>query len=235
MNLIKILPKKYLVLLAIVAVLFILIVVGLVKTPSDRNTSSNRDPLLQNLDSTNTLVEVTPNVTTPLYENTTPEFVLRFGLSLNPELTNISIKQKDLSNDSTEVESSFTIKYFNNNKQLNLSLNEKILPYHQYRIIITNKQNNAVLTSLSYLSSLEEPSPVPTNNVELRNYLPHREKNYSLVYLPYSNLYVFHFAVDPENNQDLETQFNRAKQDAIEFIRSKNIAPESVIIEWRYN
>lgn len=78
------------------------------------------------------------------------------------------------------------------------------------------------------------PTRAPNNNLSLQQYLPYETSNFLLEYDPARNTYLFHFKFRNNTGVSLPDQFDKAKQDAINFIQSKGIDVNSLAIEWLY-
>lgn len=108
-------------------------------------------------------------------------------------------------------------------------INEK----SEYYLTVIDTQSNTTISSSSYLSGNIEPTPLPSNNQTLKQFLPHETDTYLLEYSGTKNLYIFHFKYDPTNDDDIDTQLQDAKNEAIQYIQSKNVDINSIVIEYR--
>lgn len=104
----------------------------------------------------------------------------------------------------------------------------------EYTIVIRNRSTNDILSTTTYSSQDVQPTPIQKNNPALKQYLPYTTSTYSLEYLERKNIYQFHFIYNPDVETPIEEQFETAKTDALQFIRSHSIDPASVTIEWKY-
>lgn len=104
-----------------------------------------------------------------------------------------------------------------------------------YTLTITNTDTGEELYSGIYPANELTPTPIASNNPVLERYLPYETTNYALNYLPEKNIYVFDFIYDPNSPDTIEKQFDDAKAAAINFIESKGIDINSIVIEWRHS
>ena len=103
----------------------------------------------------------------------------------------------------------------------------------KYTLTILNSDKSIVLASAIYHSGNSLPTRVVSNNPSLAVFLPHDESSFSLIFLPEKNLYVFHFKYNRAIPGSLNDQYEKAKQNALIFIKSKGIDPASVIVDFR--
>lgn len=121
----------------------------------------------------------------------------------------------------------------NSNQTLTLTTKDPIGAYTNYELTIQSSGNT--LLDAHYSTGPTQPSPAPSNNPSLQQYLPFETANYRLSYLPSRNTYVFNFIYNPDSSLTLPEQFDQAKADAAAFIQSKGIDPNSITIEWRHS
>jgi len=103
----------------------------------------------------------------------------------------------------------------------------------EYYLTVVDPQTNTTLSSSSYLSGDIEPTPIPSNNQTLKQYLPHETETYLLEYSGSKNLYIFHFKYDPTNQEDITQQYNDAKTQAIQYIEGTGVDINSIVIQYR--
>lgn len=102
-----------------------------------------------------------------------------------------------------------------------------------YRLNIVNSQTNDIIYQAKYISQDLLPTPIPTNNEALKQYLPYETNQFLLSYNTSRNVYVFNLKIVVNDPSDLENQFQKAKEAAEAFIQSKGVDPASLVIEWR--
>lgn len=116
---------------------------------------------------------------------------------------------------------------------INVVFLEKAVPLGIYTLNVLRKSDNQVVFTGTYLTGDATPSPVISNNQNLIPFLPHNAPNYTLEYFKNKNIYVFHFIYDVNSALSIDEQFNKAKNDALLFIKSKNVNPDSLVVDWR--
>jgi hypothetical protein len=116
---------------------------------------------------------------------------------------------------------------------VNLTTLTDIKDYSEYFLKISDKSTQKVVFSSSYLTTQVTPSPVRINNQNLIPFLPYQSQNYSLEYLISQNIYIFHFIYNVDSTDSIDIQFEKAKSDALQFIKDKGIDPSGLVIDWR--
>lgn len=196
--------------------------------PTPTTAEINRDRQRDKLS-----VEISPSISTTLVPGEKQAFSLQFSEPTVQDALNISVTETDLSRDSTPSTSPFSYSVAGVNHILSLA--ETIKPYRKYQILIKNAASGNTILNVSYLSAAPVETPAATNNLDLIPYLPYETASYALSYNNQTNTYVFNFKYNPNSLDALETQYQKAKQDAIDYIRSKQIDESTLIIEWRYS
>lgn len=199
---------------------------SVVPTPTTAEINRNRQ---QNKLS----VEISPSISTTLVPGEKQTFSLRFSKPTTQDALNIAVTETDLSKDAAPTATPFS--YSVAGASHILSLTEAIKPYRKYQILIKNAASGNTILNVSYLSAAPAETPAATNNLDLIPYLPYETASYALSYNNQTNTYIFNFKYNPNSVDDLETQYQKAKQDAIDYIRSKEINESTLIIEWRYS
>lgn len=151
-------------------------------------------------------------------------FVLLSQISVN-------LLYADLTQDNPATPIGIDLKALGNNA-IQITTHDLIKERSEYQLVIKDQTGNVVF-SADYLSNEIPPTPVPSNNPTLKDYLPYETPNYALEYLPSQNLYVFHFKYDSNLETTPDRQFENAKADAIRFIQNKGIDQATVTIEWK--
>ena len=224
--------KKILFFLCAFAAVFLFIGVVLftlgTQPKTDQQTSgpsTEDNTLLQSI----SLVSVSPIQNSVLVSGKKQIFTITFNNQ--PKNITTTLERTDVTNTSKPVTASFTLSEKGN--ALVLTTTGPIVPDSIYTLNVLYQ--NTPLVSLSYTTTNLLPSPVKQNNEPLKKYLPYNTASYSLRFDQNRNIYLFNFIYDPSKNDSLDVQYEQAKQDAIDFIESKEIDVDSVIIEWNYS
>ena len=114
-----------------------------------------------------------------------------------------------------------------------IQTDEKVEQGMFYSLELVTKTGRIIL-SADYSSPSITPTPLPSNNTQLKDYLPYDTSNFLLDYNNSRNLYVMHFKFRSSDPGTIEQQFEKAKRDAQEFITSKGIQVNTVEIEYSY-
>jgi len=163
-----------------------------------------------------------------LKANTNQKIVVTLPQALSTENISINVRETSITNN--------TVKNISLYPTLNaniLSYNLSTAPDTDYQLDFLNTKTNAVFYQAHYISSNPEPTAIPSNNNSLKNFLPYNATNFILEYNSALNLYVFHFIYNPSSADSIDVQLNNAKQDAINFIKSKGIDPNSIVIQYK--
>lgn len=182
-----------------------------------------------------TIVKITPEKTSILKPGEKQTFSIEFEKPISLDLFRVDATQKRVTTDEPPKAISFQRELTSISKSLSIILRESILPLSEYTISLTNKKTNETIFEISYLSGELEPTPVQTNNLNLIPFLPYETANYRLIYNKEKNTYIFNFKYNPDSLENLEIQYQNAKQDAIKFIESKGIDVSTIVIKWRYS
>ena len=224
--------KKILFFLCAFAAVFLFIGVVLftlgTQPKTDQQTSgpsTEDNTLLQSI----SLVSVSPIQNSVLVSGKKQIFTITFNNQ--PKNITTTLERTDVTNTSKPVTASFTLSEKGN--ALVLTTTGPIVPDSIYTLNVLYQ--NTPLVSLSYTTTNLLPSPVKQNNEPLKKYLPYNTASYSLRFDQNRNIYLFNFIYDPSKNDSLDVQYEQAKQDATDFIESKGIDIDSVIIEWNYS
>ena|SRR3989344_2206114 len=224
--------KKILFFLCAFAAVFLFIGVVLftlgTQPKTDQQTSgpsTEDNTLLQSI----SLVSVSPIQNSVLVSGKKQIFTITFNNQ--PKNITTTLERTDVTNTSKPVTASFTLSEKGN--ALVLTTTGPIVPDSIYTLNVLYQ--NIPLMSLSYTTTNLLPSPVKQNNEALKKYLPYNTASYSLRFDQNRNIYLFNFIYDPSKNDSLDVQYEQAKQDATDFIESKGIDIDSVIIEWNYS
>lgn len=180
------------------------------------------------------VTKVVPNQATPLQPGSKQTFSLEFHKAVKAGSIQVRLKRGDITTNQAEEDVNLTLIPTPDGKSLVIETIQPILPLNEYHLLLSNKSGKLVFEA-RYLSEKPLISPVQSNNLQLSQYLPYETTTYRLIYLQSENIYVFNFKFNPDSQSDLETQFQQAKQEAIKFIKSKDIKLEGLVIDWRYS
>lgn len=179
------------------------------------------------------VTSIQPPLNTALKPDQTQLFQITFNKPINMQQIQVSLNQKNVTNDNPPELINFDSDIKEND--LFITLKEPIIGYGDYEITIIDVNTNTQIFKASYLSDKSEPTPAPNNNPNLIPFLPYETASYKLSYNKSRNIYVFNFKYNPNSTDNLDAQYEKAKQDAKNYIQSKGVEPSSVIIEWRYS
>ncbi len=195
--------------------------------------SNQNPPIHSNPASDIKIVSISPADNSFLSLNQKPVIIVSFekGVSLNEvrlKLTKLQITKSD-----PEVPVDFNPSLNDDGKILTLNINSVVTPYTHYTLDISDTKGNLVYRA-TYSSEEITASPEPNNNLELKNYLPLDASNYKLSFDNQRKIYIFNFKQNLNDPKDLNVQFEDAKKDADDFIKSKGIDPATVSIEYKH-
>lgn len=232
--------KKILIFIITLTV-FILVLIGIIIAFNAR-TSSNQPgtqaifptpvPLIYK---STTVESVVPPISSVLLAGQKQTFSVNFNTQVSTGSFKILLTSKAFS-DSAEKEVSipFTTSITSSGKTLAIQTTNNILPSHSYALIILDSKNRTLL-SASYSSGNVEISTAPGNNPELKQYLPYETSTYKLTYNERRNTYIFNLKINSNSQESLIQQFENAKKQAEDFIKSKGIDINSIVIDWRHS
>ncbi len=178
-------------------------------------------------------IKITPDNSVVLIPGNVQQFLLTFPTTINLSQISIKLTKIDITKNNDPVLIPIDTAVSNDGRNLSITTQPLIDPYSQYTLLATDRTNNATIFKTSFLSDKEKEVPVETNNLDLIPYLPYETAWYALSYVSSRNVYVFNFKYDPESKETLQVQFDRAKADALLFIKSKGIDESTIVIEWR--
>lgn len=171
------------------------------------------------------------------YELLTPEKQQRFSVvfteAINPQTIRVKLRQSSFLDPLKREDVQTTTDYIASTKTLYIRTIPTIVPQSTYDLTITERGNGNILLQARYHSPQLLPTPVPSINNTLKPYLPHETETYRLVYNQLRNVYVFNLKLDAASADNFDTQFQKAKTEAIQFIQSKGIDPNTLMIEYR--
>lgn len=189
-------------------------------------------PLLYN---TPEVLKTEPSYVQSLIPGQIQKFTITFTDSISDKPLQSFLTTRSITNQSDSLKHvSISSQLVSGGEILEIRTNEDILPSQEYSLTVID-EDGQTLVSATYTSSSIAVSPVKNNNQELRNYLPHETNNYRLIYLESTNTYIFNFKANSSSPDSYIDQYNQAKSDAEEFIRSRGIDLNSIIVEWRHS
>jgi hypothetical protein len=233
------LKKSYSLIIIPIFVFITIVIIIIYRANIDNHSTSNTSvvfptpvPLLYK---SAEVKNIEPNYSQALVAGKIAVFTVTFSESVLNQGINILLQEKALgTKDETAMSVPLTQTLQSKGSQIAISTVEPIEALKSYTLIITNRSNKTLL-SATYSSSSIVITPVPSNNLELKKYLPYETSMYKLTYNKTRNEYVFNFKINPTSSQDLQSQFNSAKQQAEDFIKSKGIDINSIVIDWRHS
>lgn len=125
----------------------------------------------------------------------------------------------------------FTSRISPDRKTITLTPNKEINPSQQ--IILSIADEKTIIFSTTYASERIRITPAPSNNPELKQYLPYETETYILSFSTRRSSYIFNLKLIENSPNSLEEQYQSAKSQAEAFIQSKGIDIDSLSIEWR--
>ena len=179
------------------------------------------------------VLEVTPLEGTILNPGENLKVSIKFSQTVDADNLGVNLKASDIGGDGLYKTIDFSLETIDSNT-LNLTFKEAILSFHNYNLTIYSKEGQKLL-QVTWVSDRTEIIKETDNNPSLAQYLPYKTSNFTLSFVPDKNLYVFSFSYDSNSEESIDAQYDKAKLQAEEFIRSKGIDLESIKIEWRYH
>lgn len=212
--------------LVLLTALFLL-VSSLKKSPPQQQPSTQKVPR----DTTTQLVkEVTPDPFQALVPMQNQTFIITLDPALDPNKTQAKLTLSPPSNAAEKTEVPLIISRQAN--KLMLTTTNPIQPVSTYTLTLLLR--GQVILRESFLSSSISPTPLPTNNNTLSQYLPHETRIYLLEYDRDQNVYLMHFKYDASSPDSFTDQFEKAKKSANEYIEGKNIDTSTVTVKYLY-
>lgn len=165
--------------------------------------------------------------------NRTQTFIVYFDNKINISSMIISLSKNSIYQDAAPVEVEVKSKVNEKNNSLEITTLELVSPASEYKLVLKDKATGEILYSKIFLSDKLIPTRVPSNNLSLATFLPYETNSFKLSYFEEANIYIFNFLYDPNSPIDIDEQLKNAKTQALEFIKSKGIDPNTVVIEWK--
>ncbi len=224
--------KRLLYVLGIIAALIaltllFLLVSSIKKQPQTPPVTGKKVPA----DKTTSLVKnITPPSTVLLPSGTTQTFLITLDPSLDPSSIKPAITASSPSNASAATPVAFTTSLGKNT----ISLTTTVPIEQSTTYLVSLSLRGTDIFRVSYLSSNPTPTIPPKNNPTLSAYLPYETLSYRLEFDKELNTYIMHFKYDIHSKDALSVQFNTAKQNVNEYIKSKGIDPSTIVIRYLY-
>lgn len=182
-------------------------------------------------DTTTSLVKaVLPDPSQALTPSQNQTFTITLDPALDPKAIEAKITSSPPSNAAEKTDVPFVLSRQGNT--LTLTTNSPIRSVTTYTLVL--RLRGQVILQQSFLSSSVSPTPLPTNNTALSQYLPHETHIYLLEYDRDQNIYLAHFKYDASSPDSFTDQFEKAKKSANEFIAGKGIDVTTVSIKYLY-
>lgn len=176
-----------------------------------------------------------PPITQALIPGQHQIFTVEFNKAVPSESLRILLTKKGLGNtQDTAASVPISADSSSGGKVLIIHMLEPVNASHEYSLVVIDK-NNIPLVSSTYASAHVEISPAPSNNLALREYLPYETTTYRLSYNENRNSYIFNFKINPESPDNIQSQYEQAKIQAEDWIQSRGIDINSIVIEWRHS
>lgn len=229
---------KEFILLVIVFFLGMVVVLSIVflpKSPKKQPEASSKpisDLNQPQIISGSIATSIVPKSTVALIPNSNQKFVVTFRETININNLSVSLNSIDIVSDQATLEK-ITSNLSSDKKTLSILTDSVIKPYRQYLLKI-NYNNQQILNEV-YLSDKPQATIAPSNNKSLSSYLPYETNTFKLSYQTDKNLYIFNFKFDDKSKDNIDVQYDKAKQEAIKFIQDKGIDINSIVIEWRFS
>lgn len=212
--------------LIVLTVLF-LFISSLKKAPTPPPSVQKRVP--KNI-TTSLVKKVLPDSTQALANSQNQTFTITLDSALDPSLIKVQLVASPPSNATEKTAIPLSVSYDKN--IITATTTKPIEPFTTYTLTLSLREQN--ILQRSYLSEALSPSPLPTNNAILSSYLPHETFIYLLEFDKDQNIYLMHFKYDATSPLSFTEQFEKAKKSVNEYIASKNIDPNTVIIKYLY-
>ena len=233
--------KKQLIIIASFACLFFFLLVGsLLLRPTSLSPQTNVSPIptqfVPNITpyiSRITITQQNPLAGTSLRVGDSLIFSFSFSQALPEAITASILANRTGSEEEIPALIQSVTTLSEDKKTITITSTETVKAATTY--IVAVLENNNTLFSTQFFSLRDDIPSVQTNNQTLQEYLPYKTPTYSLIYDTQTNRYVFHLILNQADSSSFEDQFLKAKAQAEEFIRSKNIDPNAIIIDWKHS
>lgn len=177
------------------------------------------------------LASFLPSTDTPLEGNKVQRFTLIFNESLSDDTITSSIQETIIGSD-THTTLPSTVSFNEAGNEITITSSRPFKQNASYQVILKKTKDNAVLFNKNYFTLAFTPTPLPNNNKALSEFLPHEGSNWILKYNPQRNLYYFSADITAGAPAEMEIQYSKAKDEALTFIKSKGIDPNTVTVDW---
>ena len=217
----------------IVAFILVVIIFGIVIFSFQEGSQKPAVSAVPTLEPNTAVVRVFPDEPQTLTAGIPHTFLVFFNKKISAPSLSVDLSYTDITQDNPEKVTAKTAVSQVSPNELLVKTEEPIKERSEYYLTVFNPQSYGILSSTTYLSGDIQPTIVPANNQQLKNFLPYDTNSYTLEYIPSQNIYVFHFKFDPTNPADITQQMQDAKQQAIQFIQSKGVDINSIVIQYK--
>jgi hypothetical protein len=198
------------------------------------NIPQTQSTTLTPTDSDIMITGITPDTGSTLTSQQKQQFFVSFDKAIQTDWIAISLVENQLESDRKQ-KTPFSVSLDSQKRTLTITTNGPIGPGKEYDLTITNIKKNKILLDTHFLSGAVQPTPIPVNNEKLKAYLPYQTASFVLDYDSQKNIYNFRFIYNPSSSDDIQTQYDTAKNEATTFIESKGIDITSIVINWNSN
>lgn len=175
------------------------------------------------------VIGIVPSEKQILTPNVIQKFQVVFGAATSASDAKFELSYQSFGSQETKKAK---IKILIEGKTATIANEDPTIPNSKYTLSITQSGGKEV--AVKYISGSTAPTPIPTNNESLTQFLPYKTQAFILEYNEARNIYIMHFLYNAASSVDLSTQFDSAKKQANDFITSKNIPLSSIKIDYLY-
>lgn len=162
-------------------------------------------------------------------------FTITLKTPITPSKTTITLTKQNYTTNQNASSTPITISYSSDASIITVTPKENIEAFSQYVLTITDSPTNTILLLATYNSRDIKPTKPQNNNLQLKSFLPHETTSYKLSFNELRGVYVFNFKINPNSTANLNAQYESAKKEAEDFIKSKGIDLNTIVIEWRHS
>lgn len=182
------------------------------------------------------ITQISPNPSEELIAGKKLNITITLDREITLDQISISLTREILGDDKDFLPVGYSSTLSDDKKSINVLMDDPITGTSDYSLTVKDSSQRVLISSLYKSQKIElTPTPAVTNNLLLKQYLPHETSNYGLVYDSTLNLYIFHFKYSIDSTDSSDIQFTKAKSDATTFIQSKGINISSINIVWQRN
>lgn len=175
------------------------------------------------------IVNIAPQNSSPLVPGTNQQFTIEFNKPVSINNIKFELKQKNFITDKTSITK---LNGSIDGNILTITTLENILPLSIYTLSVFDINDNLLYRVQFESDDLKTISK--KNNINLAAFLPYETKTFKLTYSSDRNIYYFNFKENFNSQEPIDIQFEKAKTEAISFIKNKGIDPSTLEIVWKY-